>query len=407
VDTKQQLTFAEVAPFLGITEQFSDRVIFTNAATLSEKALVRTRWVSGEVFRALSSESLSAIEAWLRAKPIPVVRAKPDPNYQVQALSDIKATFAKHDRATVVMACGTGKTLVALWATEQESPNTVLVLVPSLILLQQTLLEWSQHTNWGRSFSYLCVCSDPTVGLKDDSINLDKREVGFRIDTDPAIVRQFLKRQTKDIKVIFSTYQSAPVVGKGAWGFPAFDVGIFDEAHKTTGFAGTAFGYAIDDKNIRIKKRLFLTATPRRIDIHHRDKEGEFRVYSMDDETVYGPRAHTLSFAKAAQKGIICPYKVIISLIDKEMVSDFELKHGITIVKKDEIGVRWVANLIATKRAIDAVKAQKIITFHSRVKLAKEFASNEPRGITSYLKHYDVRHVSSFSAPPNRSKMIA
>ena len=42
---KQQLTFAEVAPFLGITEQFSDRVIFTNAATLSDKAAIRTRWV--------------------------------------------------------------------------------------------------------------------------------------------------------------------------------------------------------------------------------------------------------------------------------------------------------------------------------------------------------------------------
>ena len=50
---KRQLTFAEVAPFLGITEKFSERVIFTNAATLSEKAVVRTRWVSGEVFRAL------------------------------------------------------------------------------------------------------------------------------------------------------------------------------------------------------------------------------------------------------------------------------------------------------------------------------------------------------------------
>jgi predicted helicase len=39
---KQQLTFAEVAPFLGITEQFHDRVIFTNAAKLSDKAVVRT-----------------------------------------------------------------------------------------------------------------------------------------------------------------------------------------------------------------------------------------------------------------------------------------------------------------------------------------------------------------------------
>jgi predicted helicase len=54
---KQQLTFAEVAPFLGITEQFSDRVIFTNATTLSDKAVVRTRWVSREIFRALSTDS--------------------------------------------------------------------------------------------------------------------------------------------------------------------------------------------------------------------------------------------------------------------------------------------------------------------------------------------------------------
>ena len=86
-------------------------------------------------------------------------------------------------------------------------------------------------------------------------------------------------------------------------GLPPFDLAIFDEAHKTIGLAGSAFGYALSDENIRIRKRLFLTATPRHIDIRHRDKEGEFRVYSMDDETVYGPRAHTLSFGAAAKKG--------------------------------------------------------------------------------------------------------
>jgi predicted helicase len=403
---KRQLTFAEVAPFLGITEQFSDRVIFTNAATLSEKAVKRTRWVSREVFRALSPEALANIEAWIKTRPPPIVRAKPDPNYQVQALADLKVAFAKHDRATVVMACGTGKTLVALWAAEQETPKTVLVLVPSLLLLQQTLREWSEQTKWGSSFNYLCVCSDPTVGLRDDAINIDKSEVGFRIDTDPAIVRQFLERETTDIKLVFSTYQSSPVVGEGARGLPPFDIAIFDEAHKITGFAGTAFGWSISDQNIRIENRLFLTATPRHIDIRHRDEEGEFRVYSMDDESVYGPRAHTLSFATAVQKGIICPYKVIISLIDKETVNDFALKHGITIVKRDEIAVRWVANLIATKRAIEAVKALKIITFHSRVKLAKEFASKEPRGIATHLRGYDVRHVNGMQSSALRGDIM-
>jgi superfamily II DNA or RNA helicase len=400
---KEQLNFAEVAPFLGITEQFSDRVIFTNAATLSDKAVIRTRWVNGEVFRALSPDALSTIEAWLKQKPLPIVRAKPDPNYQVPVLEDIKATLATHDRATVVMACGTGKTLVSLWAAEQEAPRSVLVLVPSLTLLKQTLLEWSEQTSWGNQFSYLCVCSDPTVDLKDDALNTDTSEVGFRVDTDPAIVRQFLERETTDIKVVFSTYQSAHVVGEGANGLPPFDLAIFDEAHKTIRGASS---YAISNENIRIRKRLFLTATPHHIDIHRRDKEGEFRFYSMDDEAIYGPRAHTLSFGAAANKGIICRYKVIVALIDKAVVNDFTRREGITLVDQDEVGARWMANLIAVQKAIEEVDANKIISFHSRVRLAQEFASKEPRGVAYHLPDYDVRHVNGEQSSGDRAQII-
>jgi superfamily II DNA or RNA helicase len=401
-----RLTFSEVAEFLGITEQFSDRVIFTNAAKLSDKAVTRTRWVNAEAFRALSPEAFKSIEAWLKTKPLPIVKAKPDPSYQVQALADIKAALAKGNRATAVMACGTGKTLVALWAAEQEAPKTVLVLVPSLSLLKQTLLEWSQQTSWGKKFSYLCVCSDPTVKLKDDGLSTDTTEVGFRVDTDPAVVLRFLQRPTNDIKVIFSTYQSSPVVGEGARGLPPFDLAIFDEAHKTIGRGENVLRYAISDENIRIKKRLFLTATPRHIDIRHRDKEGEFRVYSMDDEAIYGPRAHTLSFGKAAEKGIICRYKVIISLIDKKMVDDFTRKQGITLVERDEVGARWMANLIAVRQAIERAEAKKIISFHSRVRLAREFASKEPRGIAYHLIDYDVRHVNGEQSSGDRGEII-
>lgn len=119
------LTFAEVAPFLGITEKFDDRVIFTNAVTLNDKAAVRARWFSRDTFGDLSRESLSQIEAWLKKKPLPSVRRTPAP-HQEQALRDIAKTFGDSSRATVVMACGTGKTLVALWATEQAKPKTIL-----------------------------------------------------------------------------------------------------------------------------------------------------------------------------------------------------------------------------------------------------------------------------------------
>ena len=85
------------------------------------------------------------------------------------------------------------------------------------------------------------MCSDKTVGLKNDSVDIDKSELGFRVDTDPEMVRRFLRRETDDIKVIFSTYQSTEVVAGGSAGLPPIDLAIFDEAHKTTGRAGGMF----------------------------------------------------------------------------------------------------------------------------------------------------------------------
>jgi predicted helicase len=129
-------------------------------------------------------------------------------------------------------------------------------------------------------------------------------------------------------------------------------------------------------------------------------------VVSMDDEQIYGPRAHSLSFSAAPRLGVICPYKVIVSLIDKEMVTDFAMKHGITLVENDTIGARWVANLIAMDQAIKRVRATKIISFHSRVNLAIQFASDSPRGISQYLDGYNVHHVNGAQSSGERSGIV-
>ena len=104
------------------------------------------------------------------------------------------------------------------------------------------------------------------------------------------------------MKLVFSTYQSAHVVAAGMKRGDAFDLAIFDEAHKTAGREGVHFSFALNDKHLPIKKRLFLTATPRHYDVRKRDKEGDARlVYSMDAPEVYGPVAHKLTFAEAAR----------------------------------------------------------------------------------------------------------
>ena len=95
-----------------------------------------------------------------------------------------------------------------------------------------------------------------------------------------------------------------------------FDIGIFDEAHKTAGREGAKFSFALKDDNLPIRKRLFLTATPRHYDLKKRDAEGEpVEVYSMNRPEIYGPVVHTLSFAEAAKQKIIFNYKDVISVV--------------------------------------------------------------------------------------------
>ena len=400
------LSLTEVATFLGLTERAKDRILITNCDAIATDVKNRDylRSIRGQDFDLLEEPDFKLIEAWLKEKPVKRELPKPRP-YQETALKDIKNTLTNHDRATTVMACGTGKTLVALWAVEQAQANTVLVLLPSLTLMQQTLLEWSKNNSWGNRFSFICVCSDPTVKANDE-IEIDPTDIDFKVDTDPELVKEFLSQKNEKVKVVFSTYQSSKIVGEAVKGLSQFDFAIFDEAHKTTGTKGGVFAYALDNQNISIKKRLFLTATPRHYDIKKRDKEGEFKVISMDDESTYGPRAHSLSFGSAANQGIICNYKVIISLIDKNQVDDFALKNGITLVENDKVGTRWVASQIALQQAIEKVNASKIITFHSRVKLAQEFSSETPHGIKRYLKDFEVMHVNGEQRSNERTGLI-
>src|SRR5262249_16178764 len=147
----------------------TDRIVFTNSNELAEDVKNRDamRTVRGIDFDDMTDDDFKAISCWLREQPVAISKLAPRHPDQIEALQCIRETLPKSDRSHVVMACGTGKTLVALWAAEALKPKTILVLLPSLTLLQQTLDEWSRQNSWGHGFIYLCVCSDPTVVTRD------------------------------------------------------------------------------------------------------------------------------------------------------------------------------------------------------------------------------------------------
>ena len=406
---KETLPYGEVSSFLGITEEsLKDRVIFTNARNLATDITKRKglRSFKAAQFHSLTEEDFSRIHAWLSDKKPAFKRWSPQ-THQKEAIEKITAALKLDDRTTAVMACGTGKTLVALWAAEAHEPKTVLVLVPSLALLSQTLPDWCKQTSWGERFRYLCVCSDASVdrSAKEDAYALKQSDLEFSVTTDAKVVKNFLSDNNSGVNVIFSTYQSAEVVAEGLKG-QTIDLGIFDEAHKTTGPKEGLFAFGLSDKNIRIKKRLFLTATPRHYNLRKRDKDGDYQTISMSDESTYGKVSYRLPFSTAVAAGIIVPYKVIISVsLNKEVDAEL-LRRGSTRVRRDEIQAKWVANQIALKRAIEKTKATKIITFHSRVNLAEDFAGDDARGFKEHVKGFDVFHVNGSQNAADRKALL-
>jgi superfamily II DNA or RNA helicase len=400
---------AEVGTFLGLTERGVRRVLISNSTRYADdiERRDRLRIIRGSDLDAISQDELHDITNWIYGQPIRPSRHSPRP-HQIAAIDNINTALSGSNRATCVMACATGKTLVALWAAEAQQPRTVLVLLPSLALLGQTLSEWSRHTNWGERFEYRCVCSDPTVaGNPDDHWEVRSTEAPFPIDTDATGVHDFLSRpQSGAVRVVFSTYHSSPIVAEGMPEGMSFDVGIFDEAHQTTGAADSVFAFALRDENLPITKRLFFTATPRHIDVRRRDRNDDFQVVSMDDVSVYGTRAHTLAFAEAVAQGLICDYRIVISVVDPLELPQVALQHGMTLVQGDETNTRWVARQLALQRAIADTGVSKVITFHSRVAHAQAFASDTSRGIPQYLDGFKVDHVNGTQAVASRRDIL-
>src|SRR6266496_1815130 len=403
------LTWRELSTFIGLADSphIHSRVLITNCDDLPRVINERQGFfcIRGSDLDRLAIEDFEAIETWLREATYRPPRKLPQPHQQ-EALGSLVPALRAQDRVSAIMACGTGKTLVALWTAERLKCSTVLVLVPSLALLRQTVHEWLHETSWPK-LAYFCVCSDPTVAQDVDALTASQSDLDFEVSTDSASVRQFLDAPFDGTKVVFSTYQSAGVVGRAMRTGEQFDIGVFDEAHKTAGREGRNYAFALEDSNIAIRKRLFITATPRHYNPHKRNQAGEAQlVFSMDNPQVYGQQAFILTFGEAAEREIICGYKVIISVITSDTVTNELLRRGEVLVGGDSIRARQVANQIALRDAINKYDVKKIFTFHKTVRSAASFVSKGSEGINSHVATFSAYHVNGEMPTAHRERLM-
>lgn len=327
----------------GILQRFNERLWVSTTNQWSSNAEEVIKNQEPPVARLNLQDLLDAPVDWKKINQglvgKEVRRAKKSPRpHQVTAINSAKSYFQEHDRGKLIMACGTGKTYTALQIAEETTNNgLVLFLVPSIALLGQTLREWSADAK--TDINPIAICSDPKITKQrkgNGTSSFSVVDLAFPASTDPQrILNQFDNFKAHGgggMTVVFSTYQSIDVIAEAQKtlmdnGYPAFDLIICDEAHRTTGvsLAGqdeSAFIKVHDNDFIQAKKRLYMTATPRLFsdDAKSTAAQEDATLCSMDDPELYGEEIYRIGFGKAVEDGLLTDYKVLILTLNDQDV---------------------------------------------------------------------------------------
>ncbi|MEU8653626.1 Helicase associated domain protein [Streptomyces sp. NPDC048737] len=270
-------------------------------------------------------------------------------------------------RTQVIMATGTGKTLVATRSAEELRAGRVLVLVPSLDLLAQTETAWREGGRTG-----------PMIGVS----SLHGHEVSFPNTTDVDELVEWTCHLDK--VTVFATYAS---LGLGtlerahAAGLPGWSLIVVDEAHRVSGRIGKPWAVVHDNTRIPALRRLYMTATPRLWQLDEDSEQGApgELVASMEDDPdgPFGSRAFTLTLSEAIDRGICAPYQVVCLDITDTQLQAAQLL-GEDARSEQVRGARLAALQTALVKASAEEGFQRTLVFHHLVKEAEAFAAGLP-----------------------------
>nr|WP_258404846.1 DEAD/DEAH box helicase [Streptomyces sp. FR1] len=292
-----------------------------------------------------------AVDAVLRALELPARSLVPEGGLRTQ----------------VIMATGSGKSLVATRAAEELHAGRVLVLVPSLDLLAQTEAAWRAGGRTG-----------PMIGVS----SLRGDQVTFPNTTDVDELVSWVRPHDK--VTVFATYAS---LGLGTLeraheaGLPGWSLIIVDEAHRCSGRIGKPWAVVHNNQKIPSLRRLYMTATPRLWQLDEDSEQGApgELVASMEDDpnSPFGSRCFTLTLSEAIDRGICAPYQVV--CVD---VTDTQLQAAVLLGadgRSEQVrGARLAALQTALVKAASEEGFRRTLSFHHQIREAEAFAAGLP-----------------------------
>lgn len=259
------------------------------------------------------------------------------------------------------MACGTGKSLTAIWINDLLKAQKIAIVIPTLLLESQTVGVWLEAFKYStQRFAYLVIGSDKSITTLH----------GVTTTTDETEIIDFIQANTRKPFVIFTTYYSSPrlvsALGKTR---NKLDLCCFDEAHNTAGGEKNA-NALLNGTDALIQKKLFMTATEKFFTGNNFD-----RVFSMNDETLYGKRFYHLPTHTAIERNILCDYKIITLYTTKDEIIDW-IKNNVVLTDENRFSdesIGYVSTAVSICKMIVKYDLKKIISYHSSVAGAKRF----------------------------------
>ena len=385
-------------------------VAHTASKPVSKRHLMRnTTEIGLDRWQSLDEAAWRLIVGRLRGRSARPGARRPRP-HQRAAISAAKAHFLRDGaaRGRLIMPCGTGKSLTAYWIAEALKAKTILVAVPSLALVRQSLTDWTREfLAHGIKPDWLCVCSDETVGnLERDEFVGEVYDLGLPTHTNANEIAALLRARPSGPKIVFTTYQSSTKLAAAARKARIkFDLAILDEAHKTVGAHTKTFATLLSDKKIKIQRRVFMTATER---VFRGDRSD---VLSMDSEKDYGARFFQLSFKEAIKQRIITDYKILTITVSDGHVRQLIDENRLLKLNSrdlDEAEAQAIAAGIALKLTYKRHSVKHAISFHRSIRGADRFREQQDalNRMGSLGPKTTNLHISSKKTAGQRSDLL-
>jgi predicted helicase len=256
-------------------------------------------------------------------------------NDQYNIVIETYKYFNNNNKGILNLFCRYGKTRTSCLFCKYSNYNKIIIIVPSLYLISQTYNEWIKFY---------------------DSNNILK--ISCHDYNDEKIIKTFYE---KEQSIFIITYHSSYKLKKYY-----FDIGIFDEAHRTTGFINKNDKYNILLTSDKINKKLFLTATMKVF-------IGEINnYYSMDDRNIYGDVIESISALKALELNRICPYSIVtINVKDIEKEKEINIDEFLENINEEqqkkilEIYSKYIRIAYSLIETINKYEIKHVITFHT------------------------------------------